>query len=101
MDRVPLVIDRNDDREGQGLGDPEQTQLAAERLAQGFEKPIPAFGVVGEFGHRGTQRGVVRDRRRLGRRVTNIHRRKILQVSCHPTTGSVGSAVTDFHPTEP
>ena len=60
VDRVPLVIDRNDDREGQRLGNPEETQLAAERLAQSFEKPVPAFGVVSEFGHRGTQRDVVR-----------------------------------------
>ena len=50
MDRVPLVVDRDHDREGQRLGNPEEAQLAAERFAQGFEQPLPAFGVVGEFG---------------------------------------------------
>ena len=33
--------------------------------------------------------------RRLGRSVTNVHRREILQVSCRLTTGPVGPAGTD------
>ena len=48
-----LVVDRDDDREDQVVGNPVDAQLAAERLAQVIDQPFPALVIAGESGYGG------------------------------------------------
>ena len=96
MDRLPFVVDRNDHRKRQGIRNPVEPELAAERLAQRSQEPIPALGIIGELRRSRTQSRVVRHNRRLGSRVAHIHRSKILRVSSGLTAAADRSAKTNI-----
>ena len=93
VDRRLLFIDRDHDREDQVLRDSVIAQLAAERLAQLVDEPVPPGGIVGECPDRsGRTRGSIgQGGLRIGKWRADIHRAKIPKAPARPL-GRLGLA---------
>ncbi len=85
-----FVIGWDDDRKRQVSGDPVDSQLAAERLTQSVDEPVPALNVVRELRDRGagTRNGgaIGRGGLRLGGKRVDVHRARVLGSSARPNS---------------